>query len=204
MTRTLVVLAGGRSTRFGGTDKALAAVAGRPMLARVLDGLTPVVDDVVVNCRADQRRSLGTALGGTRGRFAVDAVPDGGPVGGIQTGLAAAQDGWALVVGCDMPLFDPHTARDLFRRADAADPWVDAVVPVADGRRQPLGALYRVDRARIACELVGTNGRLREVLDALDTRTVESSVTPFRSVDTPEAAAAVGRDLVDTAPTHRR
>ncbi|QLG64184.1 molybdenum cofactor guanylyltransferase [Halorarum salinum] len=204
MTRSLVVLAGGRSTRFGATDKALADVAGRPMLAWSLDRLEPVVDDLVVNCRANQRRSLAAALGDRPVRFAVDPVPDRGPVAGTCAGLAVADDGPTLVVGCDMPFFDAATAGRLFRRAAEeadADVAPDAAVPVADGRRQPLGAVYRVESARAACERVGANGRLVDVLDRLDAREVRVPAAACRSLDTPGAVTGAEPELAGRAAT---
>jgi molybdopterin-guanine dinucleotide biosynthesis protein A len=36
-----VILAGGRATRMGGGDKCLLTVAGRPLLAHVIDRLGP-------------------------------------------------------------------------------------------------------------------------------------------------------------------
>ncbi|MEK7840500.1 MAG: NTP transferase domain-containing protein, partial [Pseudomonadota bacterium] len=39
-----VILAGGRSSRLGGADKALQPLAGRSLLAHVIERLTPQVD----------------------------------------------------------------------------------------------------------------------------------------------------------------
>ena len=59
-----VIVAGGRSTRFGDDDKAVAPLSGTPMIRRVADRLEPVVDELVVNCRDDQRDAIEEALAG--------------------------------------------------------------------------------------------------------------------------------------------
>lgn len=56
--RAGVVLAGGFSTQFGDRDKALATADGDPMLARVVDRLNRIVDEVVVSCRRAQREEF--------------------------------------------------------------------------------------------------------------------------------------------------
>ena len=47
--RASLVLAGGRSTRFGDSDKAVAELAGTPMIRRVVDRVAGVVSEVVIN-----------------------------------------------------------------------------------------------------------------------------------------------------------
>ena len=78
---TGAIVAGGRSTRFGDRDKAVAELAGVPMIRRVADRLAgtddpvppgatraaggdPLVGEVVINCRPDQREAIDAALAG--------------------------------------------------------------------------------------------------------------------------------------------
>jgi molybdopterin-guanine dinucleotide biosynthesis protein A len=69
-----VVLAGGLSRRMGGGDKSLLDLAGRPMLAHVIDRLRPQVSQVVLSANGDLTRFSG---------FRVPALTDTihGPVG---------------------------------------------------------------------------------------------------------------------------
>ncbi|NHN58357.1 molybdenum cofactor guanylyltransferase [Halorussus rarus] len=148
-TRAGVVVAGGRSRRFGGSEKALAEFDGDPLLRRTADRVSAVVDELVVNCRAGQvdpfRRALTDASYDPR--FAVDAVPDRGPVAGMATGLRAADEPVAVVTACDMPTLDPAFLASLFADARGAT----GAVPTFDGRRQPLAAVYRVEPTVEAC-----------------------------------------------------
>ena len=114
-----LIIAGGRSTRFGDRDKAVADLAGTPMIRRVADRIGRVVDELVVNCRVDQIDAIEAALAGAdpAPAFAPDERPDEGPMAGIATGLAALNAEYALVVACDMPLVDPTFIEYLFERA---------------------------------------------------------------------------------------
>ena len=51
-----VVLAGGRATRMGGADKGLLPLAGRPMLARVVDRFAPQVGTLALSANGDPAR----------------------------------------------------------------------------------------------------------------------------------------------------
>ena len=46
---TGLVLAGGQGRRMGTVDKGLVPLAGRPMVAHVLERLAPQVDDILIN-----------------------------------------------------------------------------------------------------------------------------------------------------------
>jgi len=145
-----VIIAGGRSTRFGDADKAVADLGGVPMIRRVADRIDGVVDDLVVNCRDDQVEDISRALADARRdpTFAVDEEPDLGPMAGIATGLRATDAEYGLVVACDMPFVDPDFATYLFERATGHD----AAVPRPDEWFQTTQAVYRCEPMVAACE----------------------------------------------------
>ncbi|MFC6954488.1 molybdenum cofactor guanylyltransferase [Halorubellus litoreus] len=183
-----VVLAGGRSTRFEGGDKALATVDGEPMLARVVDALDAACASVVVNCRGDQRDAFAAALDDNGVdvdvRFALDERPDEGPVAGLASALACVDAPVVVVAACDLPWLDPALVRWLAGALDghesghaesAAEDAVDAVVPVVDGYPKPTCAAYRTDAlaAAVDATLAAGSRRFRDVLDALAAHEVD-------------------------------
>ncbi len=92
--------------------------------------------------------------------FAVDPVPDQGPLAGIATGLRAANGEYAAAVACDMPFVDPGFLEYLFDRAIGHD----AAVVRVDEWYQPTQAVYRTDATAEACERAlerGTAGSWR-------------------------------------------
>ncbi|WP_380678587.1 molybdenum cofactor guanylyltransferase [Salinigranum sp. GCM10025319] len=145
-----VIVAGGRSTRFGDRDKIVADLAGVPMIRRVADRLARVTERVVVNCRADQREAVDEALDGVTAAvsFAVDVNPDRGPVAGIRTGLRAVDDEYAVVVAGDMPFVDPDFVAYLLDRVVGHD----AAVPRPGEWYQPMQAAYRASAMADACD----------------------------------------------------
>lgn len=186
-----VIVAGGRSVRMGGTEKTVVDVAGTPLIRRVADRLCAATDELVINCREDQRAPIAGALEGLDPRFAIDDVPDRGPVAGIGTGLEAAETEYSAVVAADMPFLDPDLLEYLFERAAGHE----AAVPRPSEWFEPLHAVYRTEPAVAACEraLEEENPRIIEPLSTLDRVVVDrknllahGSLDSFESVDTPD------------------
>jgi len=199
--RAALVLAGGRSTRFGDRDKAVADLAGTPMIRRVVDRIAGVVSEVVINCRADQVDAIAGAFDDSdfTPEFAVDREPDEGPMAGIARGLEAVAAEYTFVVACDMPFVDPEFVAALFERADGRD----AAVPRPDEWYQTTQAVYRTEPMAAACRRALDRGDHRIVVPlddldrvVLDADEIEAVTTPetFENVNTREEfAAAVER-----------
>ncbi|MFB6268262.1 MAG: molybdenum cofactor guanylyltransferase [Halodesulfurarchaeum sp.] len=141
--RSAVVVCGGASRRFGDQDKVFADLAGRPLVAHVIDRVEGVVDELVVNCHPRQEERLEVVLEEWKIPLAVDDRPDEGPLPGIRRGLEVATGEYALVVACDMPFVDPDFVASLFDRVVEGD--LEAAIPrQPGGRLQPLQAVYAV------------------------------------------------------------
>jgi molybdenum cofactor guanylyltransferase len=135
-----VVIAGGRSLRFGG-EKAIADFAGQPLLQWAAERLATACAPVAVNARpGTQAEALAAQLGLT---VLHDAPGDpDGPLSGVRAGLtwAAARGARAIAVSpCDAPLLPP----DLFVRLLAAAGEGAALAVTGDGR-QPLCSIWPV------------------------------------------------------------
>jgi molybdopterin-guanine dinucleotide biosynthesis protein A len=199
-----IILAGGTSRRFGDGDKALADLAGVPMVDHVAARLEPAVDEVVVNCRARQELAVRAAV--PAARVAVDEEPDRGPLYGIATGLAATDAGRVAVVACDMPLVDPRFVEALLGYLDG----YEAAVPRRDGGWfVPTQAAYRRGpMLRAAREtLAAGEGAVVAAFDRLSVRAVSEAealavadVETFTDVNTREDFAAVAARFGDVPP----
>lgn len=182
--RAGVILSGGRSTRFGESDKAFAELDGDPMLFRVAKRLDSVTDELIVNCRADQRQRIEEI--GERYPFdpttAVDDEPDKGPLVGIETGLRATDADYVAVVACDMPFVDTDFLAYLFECAARCD----AAVPRSDGGwYQTTQAVYRTEPMTHACERALANGErgIKAALQFLEYDVVEGRELDRRASD---------------------
>ena len=204
--RSGVIIAGGRSTRFGPEEKALASIDGVPMIVRVARRIGPTVDEVIVNCRSSQLDPIREAFECTpvQPTYAIDRTPDQGPLGGMKYGLEAATGDYAAIVGCDMPFVDPDFIARLFEWADG----YDAVIPrLADEWLQTTQAVYRTAPMVAACETVLENGggKILDALDELDCRIVDeadilehTTKRTFENINTKSELAAARADLEAT------
>jgi len=169
-----VVLAGGRSTRFGDADKAVATLDGRPLVARAVDAVAAATDEPPLLSVAtdDQAERLRDALDER-----VEPVRDdpslSGPLAGLAAAIAATDAPWLFVSACDMPLVSPESIDALRTRLGEAAGGVgtgasiDAVVPVVDGHDQPLHALYRRSALGEALAELAAGEALMALLDRL-------------------------------------
>jgi molybdopterin-guanine dinucleotide biosynthesis protein A len=171
---TGVVQAGGKSTRMGGSPKALADVGGRRLIERVVAVVREVVDDLlVVTNTPDLYRFLDVPL-------VPDVFPDHGSLGGVYSGLAAAPGDAAFTVACDMPFLRVAVARLVVERAGEAD----VVIPRAGEQLQTLHALYG-KRCLPAMEARLRAGRLRIVGFFDDVRVLEIAEAEVRRLADP-------------------
>lgn len=135
-----VVIAGGRSVRFGG-EKAVAVYRGRPLLLWAVQRLQRCCDVVVVNARPGTEASALAASQGLPVLHDMPGDPDG-PLAGVKVALAWAAARGARTVAvspCDAPLLP----EDVFPRLVAAAGPGAAYVETSEGR-QPMCAVWPV------------------------------------------------------------
>ncbi|SHK70030.1 molybdenum cofactor guanylyltransferase [Rhodothermus profundi] len=180
---TALLLAGGRSRRFG-TDKARAEVNGRPMLQRVYDVARRFTPHVLLSVRADGDFYFDLVPPAVP--RLLDPVPDAGPLAGLVAGLRTARTPWLLALACDLPFLTKEALQPLLE-ARTAD--VTAVVPItSDGYRQPLCALYHVAAVRPVAEAQLTAGcyALQTLLDRLRLAILSLPDASLRNVNVPD------------------
>jgi molybdopterin-guanine dinucleotide biosynthesis protein A len=130
---SVVVLAGGRSSRLG-RDKAFLPLAGRPLVVHTATNLASLSDDLVIVAN-DLERFEPLAL---PARLVPDEVAGQGSLMGIYSGLRAARHASALVVACDMPFLSLPLLRYMLSLAGDHD----VVIPRLQGLVEPLHAVY--------------------------------------------------------------
>ena len=150
-----VILAGGLSRRMGGGDKCLRPLAGRPLLAHIIDRVQPQVAHLVLNANGapERFRAFGLpVVADSVGGFA-------GPLAGILAGLDWAA---ANVPECRMVASfaadAPFVPRDLVNRLRAAveREKTDLACAASGGQAHPVFGLWRVDlREALRDALVG-------------------------------------------------
>lgn len=195
---TGVVLAGGKSTRFG-SDKASALLRGRPLLQWVLDAVGAASAAVVV---VKARGQVLPAFDCAVPCLVVEDIYEAqGPLAGLVAGFERVQTPLAFATSCDSPLLAPALVSRLAALADEAD----VVCPEVGGRRQPLAAIHRPAACLPAFRRSVDGGRLRIVdgFDGLRVRMVaerelvdvDPRLLSFENANTPERLAEIDRLL---------
>ena len=198
-----LLLAGGLSRRMGGGDKTLRLLAGRPVLAHVIERMQPQVRRLCLNANGDPVRFAD---------YGLPVVPDSiegfvGPLAGVLAGLD-----WAAVNAPDCPWVitaptdSPFLPRDLVPRllGPCLAGEADMTCAASGGQAHPVVGLWPV-AARAALRLALAEEGIRKV-DLWTARyrlaQVEFSsepVDPFCNANRPEDLAEAER-LASRAP----
>ena len=135
-----VILAGGRSTRMGGSSKAFLMLDGKSLLQHVIDRVTPQTEALYLSVESENR---------DYDRFGLEQLPDptpghSGPLGGLLAALRRlpqdAATEWLLLVPCDAPFVPEDLGKRLLEHAYAAGR--DGAVVIAGGELQPAFSLW--------------------------------------------------------------
>ena len=128
---TGVILAGGKSSRFG-KNKALVEIDGTRLIDRIAQRMGSIFERlIIISNTPEEYRYLHLPI-------YVDLIKGLGPIGGIYTGLEAIHDKAGFFVACDMPSLNESLIRYIIEvRED-----YDAVVPRIRELMEPLHALY--------------------------------------------------------------
>ncbi|MFU8819168.1 MAG: NTP transferase domain-containing protein [Desulfurivibrio sp.] len=189
---TGVVLAGGRSSRFG-SNKALALYRGRPLIAHATEVLAGLfARRLLITNTPEEYAFLDWPMTG-------DLTPGAGPLAGIQAALEQLETERAFITACDMPRLDP----ELIRRLCACPGDWDVVLPAPGGRREPLHALYhRRILPEVDAALARGEKRITDLLARLRVREMSAAelelnpaaVRPFINVNFTQDLEALRED----------
>ena len=189
-----IVLAGGRSTRFG-HDKRLVLVDDQPLVHLAIRGVAAVASHVIVVIGPTERPLPLPLDLASRVELARDRDADAGPLAGLLAGVEAAPASErAIVVGADMPSLVPAVLEHLLRAAETAphvwtlenpDPGIVGPLPLA-GRTRVLAAsasalLEHGERSLRALVRATNAGRV----PAADWRTLDATAATLRDIDRP-------------------
>ncbi len=195
---TAVVLAGGRSSRFG-SPKLEADLDGSTLLDHALRAVAGVAGEIVVAGAANEEQAPGqvttlpSTVDGVRIRRVTDDEAFAGPLAGLDGAIRSVETDFAIVAGGDMPALVP-VVLDAMLAWLAASPDVDAVALHDGSRRQVLPLALRVEPARVAAtEALRSGDRsLAGFIDRL--RCAELPAAAWRVLD-PDARTLVDVDV---------
>ncbi|MCS6872139.1 MAG: molybdenum cofactor guanylyltransferase [Anaerolineae bacterium] len=151
MRHSGIVLAGGRSRRMG-ADKRRLRLWGEnapTLLEHTCATIAPLCAELIVVLNDPE------AWSGLSARLVYDVLPEAGVLGGLYSGLLAAQHNYCLVVGADMPFLNAMLLQAML---DYPKPY-QALVPRHAQGIEPLHAIYRRDLCHVLGALVASGER---------------------------------------------
>lgn len=195
-----VILAGGGSRRMGGTDKSLSDLAGKPMLAHVVERFAPQVSRLILNANGDATRF---------DVFALDVVADShgagnGPLAGILAAMLWAEMVDPAItaiasVSTDVPFLPVDLVAELERSRGGG-----SAVAEFSGRLHPaIGIWPLIHKDAAARALTGEQRSLKAFAKAVNATKVSFppvtiggyEIDPFFNANTPEELEEARRFL---------
>lgn len=194
-----VILAGGRSQRMGGANKALLPLAGRPMIAHVIERLQGQTAALIINTSNPEAGFE---------PFGLPLAPDvhgdyAGPLAGVLTGMRWAREHspaarWIATAACDTPFLPGNYVAALQEAAGGAG----AAIAIAGsgGRSHHVLGLWAVTLAGdLAAQLAGGTRKVQLWVERHPHISVDFPMTatgdPFFNVNTPDDFALAARRL---------
>ena len=138
--RSAIILVGGEAKRANGQEKYFFTFEGKTFIERLIESLSPVVDEIILVARDPEQCKRFNKIRGVR--CITDIRTGTGPIGGLHAGTIEARGDILFVSACDMPCVDPRVIAHLFSRIDN----FDAAIPSWNiDMLEPLHAVYRRD-----------------------------------------------------------
>ena len=129
---TGVILAGGRSSRFG-SNKALAMVDGKPLIQHAADLMSRLFAECLLVTNTPEEYTF-LSLPMTHDRYR-----ESGPLAGIQAALVQINTPRAFVVACDMPNLSEELIRYI---CNINEQQFDVIIPWLEKGQEPLFGIY--------------------------------------------------------------
>lgn len=127
-----VILAGGRSTRFG-SNKALAILDDKPLIQHVANLMSSLFAECLLVTNTPEEYTF-LSLPMTHDRYR-----DSGPLAGIHAALLQISEPRAFVVACDMPNLSPELIRYI---CNINEQEYDVIIPWLESGQEPLFGIY--------------------------------------------------------------
>jgi len=170
---TGVILAGGRSRRFG-ENKALVQLVGKPLIVYVHEQLARIVDEIIIVISKLSDKSIYTNLLGKETTILTDLSDIQIPLMGALTGFTYAKGEYTILLSCDTPFISQKVMRFLLDMSKD----MNAVIPRwPNGYIEPIQAVYKTHPA-----LQSTKGALRK--GKLEFRSMINDMQNVRYVST--------------------
>jgi molybdopterin-guanine dinucleotide biosynthesis protein A len=130
---TGVILSGGLSTRYEGTEKALLQVGGVRILDRIYDIYSELFEEIILVTNSPEKFLEWDLL------IVSDLFPIRSSLTGIHAGLFSMTNPFAFISACDTPFLKKEMVETIIGKIE---PQIDTVLPETSAGLEPLCAVY--------------------------------------------------------------
>lgn len=147
-----------------GSDKAFLKLEETTLLVRAVDFCMKFCDETFISSSNPKHQFEGIKRIG-------DEIKDCGPIGGIYSSLKQSSNDWNFVLSVDAPFAEQDFVDFMIKKTKS----FDAVVPLHNGKKEPLMALYHKKiLPQIEVKLKEGIYKLHFLLHGINTNFVES------------------------------
>lgn len=175
-----IVLAGGASRRFG-SPKAFANLGDKAFYQLSIEALHTFTDSIVIVTN-EQLENRFTDKKGIQLITDINKYAGKGPLAGLYSAMWHQQAEWYATVPVDVPFIDSATYMKLLKNREAGK---EVIVPVSNGKLQPLIALYHYSlKARIKNLLESDRLAMRDLFQVSEMKYVDfTDEKPFININ---------------------
>lgn len=160
--KSAVILSGGKNTRMNYKTKAFLEYKGNTFIERTLDAISDY-EEKIISCNDVEKYKEFK----DKALIVLDQFKEIGPIGGIYSSLKESKFQYCLVIASDMPFLN----KEVLNYLGNYDFHNDALIPVVDGRIQPLCGIYKKDILSTIEKMISEKDyRIKNLLCNIDTK----------------------------------
>jgi molybdopterin-guanine dinucleotide biosynthesis protein A len=183
-----VLLAGGQSKRMG-KDKAFLTLNGKTFLQIITEKLSKKCNEIILSVNKDEE-IYREHLKEFNFKIVKDLNPYEGPLNGISSVYSYISNDFVFIATCDTPLINENLVNFYLEKIGN----YDAIVPVIDGKIQPLNTLYTKNAVLKAKDLYGKVKSLKGWIENLsvlflnqnELEKIDKGLWSYKSINTPD------------------
>ena len=159
-----ILLAGGQSKRMG-EDKAFLKLDGQTFLKIIVKKLYEKCDEIILSINKDEeiyQKELNEFL--DKITFIKDKNPYDGPLNAVASVADSINNPYVFIATVDTPLLNPELID--FYKEKISD--YDCILPIINGKYQPLNTLYKKDILEKAKQIYNSSKYLMSWINKLN------------------------------------
>jgi molybdopterin-guanine dinucleotide biosynthesis protein A len=183
---TGVILSGGLSTRYDGTEKALLQVGGVRILDRIYDIYSDLFEEIILVTNSPQKFLDWDLL------IVSDLFPIRSSLTGIHAGLFYMTNPFAFISACDTPFLKKELVETVIGKIE---PHIDIVMPETSAGFEPLCAAYskrclqpaqhHLEQEKLKIIKTFRKSRIKTISEKV-LRKIDPDLHSFFNINTPE------------------